>query len=374
MQCDNTTASLTAGKNERNSNLELLRIICMFFLIIHHCVVHGGSVWNATGLNWYIAWFFVPIGKICFNTFLAISAWFLVDKAFKSERFFKTWLQVFFYSIGGAALAFFLGLQMTWRDGFSALFPITGNSHGFAAAYLAFYLLTPFLSIVAKRIGKKPLAFLIIILLYFQVFSKGIAFITQYTQNLYSELQLFVLVYFIVLYFKKFGIKIFEKRTFNIIVVLISWVLLFVMMCLRRQSNNYIELFFSINNDESGIIYIISGCSLFFLFKNINIKTNIIINKIAGTTFGILLIHDHNFLRPLFWKNILHVQDWYLSSYFGLYLFLTSLTVFIVCALIELIRQIIFNNTIYKLQGMKKIFNKIDECLNYKEGVTIGKN
>lgn len=35
-------------KKTRNSNLELLRIISMFFSVAHHCCVHGfsGIVWE----------------------------------------------------------------------------------------------------------------------------------------------------------------------------------------------------------------------------------------------------------------------------------------------------------------------------------------
>ena len=362
-ECENKKMAKVISSG-RKSNIELLRIICMILLIAHHCVIHGGAINNEVGMNWFISWFLVPVGKICFVAFLAISSWFLVDKTFKSERFFKTWLQVLFYSLGGALLAFMLGAPMTWRNWFSAFLPITGNSHGFAAAYLAFYLTTPFLGMVAKKITKYQLIFLISILLYFQVFSKGVAFISQYAQILFSELQLFILIYFILLYFKKFGLGIFNSRVFNISVILVSWGILFILMCLRINTNNYIEFFFSINNDESGILYIISGCSLFFLFNSFNVPTIPWVNKVASTTFGILLIHDHNFLRISFWTQLLHVQDWHYSSNFILYLIITTIFVFTVCGIIDWLRQVLLERPIFKIKYLYKIFDKCDRILN----------
>lgn len=87
------------GTKERNSSVELLRIFCMFFLIIHHCVLHGGAVGMDICGNRNIALFFLPAGKIAFDAFLAISMYFLVDQTFRMNKFIKMWLLVLFYSV-----------------------------------------------------------------------------------------------------------------------------------------------------------------------------------------------------------------------------------------------------------------------------------
>ena len=131
-------------KTVRQSNFELLRIVCMIFLVAHHCCVHGG-VLNTDSPYRFFALIFLPIGKICFVAFVALSMWFLTEKSFKSSRFVKTWLEVFFYSVSFCLISFIfiprskLGMI---RGGLASLLPITGNSHGFASSYLLFYLLT----------------------------------------------------------------------------------------------------------------------------------------------------------------------------------------------------------------------------------------
>lgn len=50
-----------------------------------------------------------PGGKICFDAFIVLSVWFLIDQSFKIEHFFRTWILTLFYSITFAVVAFELG-------------------------------------------------------------------------------------------------------------------------------------------------------------------------------------------------------------------------------------------------------------------------
>lgn len=75
-------------KRQRETNIELCRIVSMVLIIMHHCATHGGGTNIDGSINKWIAYSFVPLGKICFNTFIAISMWFLVDSEFKFKKFF----------------------------------------------------------------------------------------------------------------------------------------------------------------------------------------------------------------------------------------------------------------------------------------------
>lgn len=68
-------------------------------IIAHHCVFHGGAVNMDPCANKWIALLILPDGKLCFNAFLAISMWFLVDQEFRAECFLKLWLETLFYSV-----------------------------------------------------------------------------------------------------------------------------------------------------------------------------------------------------------------------------------------------------------------------------------
>lgn len=324
---------------KRNSNFELMRIVCMFALICHHYVVHGGFLDPQNSSNRIVVLACLSIGKICFIAFLAVSSYFLADKPFKAERFVKIWLQVFFYSILFTGITQLLTGQITWRNAVSSLFPIIGNSHGFAAAYLAFYLVIPFLQKAIKEATRKQLLFLISILIYFQIISKGMGFIAQYQQYLYSELQLFILIYIIVVYLKRFPLPRLDSKLGGIALFAISWATMWGIYILNeRYPNPYIQFFFSINADESGIMYILGGIGLMMFFKNLSIKPHTTINYVASTTFGILLIHDHNFFRYPLWSKILHVQDGFGKGYFLFRMLIICLMVFITAMMIDICR------------------------------------
>lgn len=52
------------------------------------------------------------------------------------------------------------------------------------------------------------------------------------------------------------------------------------------------------------------------LFKNMNIKYNKVINFIASSTFGVLLIHaNSNTMRQFLWKDICNVVGSYNSNF-----------------------------------------------------------
>lgn len=355
-----------AGR-ERNSNIELCRIVCMLMIIAHHCVSHGGAAGMELCTNKYIAWFILPAGKFCFVAFLAISAWFLADKEFHMERFLKIWGMVFFYSFSFAAVSVLLGAQFTWRNWFSVLLPVTGNSHGFAASYLAFYLLVPFLNVIAKNITRIQLKWLAVLLFYFQVLSQVIGTVSGYYQPISSELLLFILCYFAALYLKRYPLSITSNSLIMAIVIIIVWMLVFGLYCWNLTSgadNLLCTLLLSLCRNESSILYLVGGYAIFFFFNSLRIPTIKIINKVASVTFGILLIHDHNFFRPILWRNIFRTTDWWYSEYFLLGVFLCTIIIFCAGMIIDIIRQKYLEKPLFTIKLVKNCCEKINRILN----------
>lgn len=358
------------NKVKRESNIELCRIVCMIMIIAHHCVIHGGGVYMDLCKNKYIAWAIFPGGKLCFDAFLAISAWFLVDQTFRTERFLKTWTAVFFYSVIFAIVSVIMGAEFTWRNWFSVLFPITGNSHGFAASYLAFYLLLPFLSIVSEKISRKQAKWLVILLFYYQVVSKIIGTVSGYFQPLNSEITLFVLCYFIALYLKRYPIKLLQNKLFLFGMLLFTWgsvFLIYICGNIYFPGNEWIGFLLSLCGDESSILFLVGGFVMFFLFKNIKIPNISIINKIARTTFGILLIHDHNFFRGYVWNNIFHTTEWWYSKYYIIRIGICVAIIFIFGMCVEFMRQYFIEKPLFSMKWIKKFSIRCDEILNMNE-------
>lgn len=353
----------------RLTNIELLRIICMLLIIAHHCIVHGGAAYMETCTNRIIGLILIPGGKICFNAFLAISTWFMVDQSFKMERFLKVWIQVLFYSVCFCTVAFFWGNPMTAKDWFSIFLPIAGNSHGFAASYLAFYLLMPFLKIITLNMSQKQAKLLVAFLLYFEVGTQLIGNATQYIQPISSELLLFILCYFIAYYLKKYPLKMQSSKVLMFSIFILCWIIVFAIVSLyllTTSENIVVNYLWRIVKDESSIINIVGGYALFFLFYNIKIPPIQIINKIAKHTFGVLLMHDNNFFRGVLWIQLIMTPNWYYSPKFLLYVLISTGGIFIVGVLIDALREHFLENFIFKLNCVKKFCIERDKIVNEK--------
>lgn len=358
------------NKTIRQSNFELLRIICMLMLVAHHCCVHGGIL-QTDSPNKYFALIFLPVGKICFVAFLTLSMYFLCEKQFKAERFIKTWLEVFFYSITFCVLSFIFVPRSTIsmiQGGVSALLPISGNSHGFASTYLLFYLLLPFVKKSVDGLEQKPLKFLIVILFYAQILEQIIMKFTRWVMPIYSLPTLFLFFYTFLLYLKRYSIRVLENKFFTGMIVILVWAFVYVTNYMAfKNGNRYLTFLNSFTVDESSLLYVIAGIALFFFFKEINIPQSKLINKIATCTFGVLLIHDHQFFRYALWQKIVKTQEWYYSDKYILYFVLVTLCVFITCSVFDFLRQI----TIEKLIMKSKLVNKATIKLNSLLGRTV---
>lgn len=76
--------------------------------------------------------------------------------------------------------------------------------------------------------------------------------------------------------------------------------------------------------------------SMFMLFKNIKIKQNKVINTIAASTFGVLMIHaNSDAMRTFLWQDLLRNTSYYNSPFLVVHAVVSVLLVYIVCVLID---------------------------------------
>lgn len=96
----------TARGDARNSSIELLRILSMFMILVHHLVVHNVVDYKAMDpgiFRFLLQFLFVSGGKVGVVIFFAISAWFLADAATDVKASFRRVLmlekEVLFYGV-----------------------------------------------------------------------------------------------------------------------------------------------------------------------------------------------------------------------------------------------------------------------------------
>ena len=342
-------------KKIRQSNFELMRIISMFFIVIWHIIVHGGLLNNTIGVNHFLIQLILCIIVVHVNSFILISGFFQYSKNFSLKKFLSVFNAAWFYKACIMIIFVVFGIiTISKWDFVETILPLD-IGYWFIATYLVLYLLSPFLNKVINNISKDEFQKLILIL--FICFSL-LPFITMQEElaNNGSNIINFVMLYFVGAYLSKYPIteeKIFKKMSnFKYKIVLLSIMLLMIVSNLlfwhfadyfSESSNNFISYLCDVYHNShllySNPIILIQSVCYFLLFSTFSFK-NKFINRISPLMFGVYLIHDNRNMRAEIynWLDVTS-SDYYNSTKLILYLFITGMIIFIVCALIEFIRQ-----------------------------------
>lgn len=356
---------------KRQSNFELLRLVAMFFIVVHHFSVHGiFPYWNGwtSGISYFntcTSEFLYLGGKVAVDIFVILTGYFMINSEFKLEKAINIYLKTFFYSILIMFACFIYGSHHISSILLNhSLFPIGSNSYWFISRYLFLYLLVPFINIFIKNTNSKMHLYLIIFLVFFW------SILQTFTRGYYNceSLGWFILLYIIGSYVKLYPKKIYNNVRINIFsilsVCLLSILIIFLFNYSHFTNVWKIVKYFS----EYSLIDLIIALNAIFIFKNISISSKII-NWTAKSTIAVYLIHDNEFVRPFLWQRLFHVVTYMNSKYFLLWIFGISLFIFIFCIFIDKMFNLIFNKVIIKLSySIKNYFNKfVNSTINLIE-------
>lgn len=333
----------------RNSNIELLRLICIFIIILHHLVLYSNiDIVNSYSINTFFYSLFMVGGKLGANCFFAITSYYLVLKSSKQinkNKIIKTHNIMLFYSV----LFLILGVVLKIRsistiDVLEGIFPLAYNSYWFVSSYILLLLFSPLLNIVIERINQSEFKKVLIILL--SILSIN-AFLPK--ADLLYDSQHFIVTIFIymvigyIIKFKKNKIdnrKLWLALIINILLIICSS---FIMIILGNflHLDLLMEHSFYLMSGES-IFMIIASISLFYLFLNKKEFRNRFVNYISTVTLDIYLIHMNHIIYLYIWNELFAINKLFDKPLFPLYSIIITIIVFAVCAIIGVIRQFIF--------------------------------
>lgn len=315
----------------RNSSFELLRIIAMLMIIGHHFVVHGGFL-DASTVNSWILTFLEFGGKFGVIIYLLISGYFMVTSKFTFRKLFKLWCQVWFYSVVLYVVSIFLpNFHFSARGLVVALLPVLMVEWWFVTYYIFLYLLSPFINKLVKVLSKSEYGWLIVLLLFLYTalrLSIGIS----------SIFLMFIIIYLIGGYLRLHPIKKMQK--FSILVP--CFIMLYLALNIAQYYLNY--HFF----ETDRLPMILCAVLLFMIFEKLNIKSKTI-NIISSATFGVYLIHDNLNISPYLWNEVFQNNSYGYSEYLLLYAFLVIVSVFVICAIIDLARKYLLERPLFKI-------------------------
>lgn len=368
-----------ATTKERQSNLEVLRIISMILIVMSHCdeIFGLSDLYSSTiGINKIITdWLHIG-GQIGVGCFVLISGYFMIEQNITVKKILKMTGQVWFYTIGIWCVwsIWQIGiLNNSWisclKGAKGAFFPILTSHYWFATAYVILMVLSPFFNKLIFSLNQNEYKNLLISVIGIFVILKG-GFPNIIPGMSDGRLMPVFIMYFIAGYIKRFRIEKKNNARRHLSIAVLFYFLLFTsfylitLLGVKFDSSSLINNRYFYRVLNSPLIVVIC-VELFLCMIEVNISNSMLVNKIASCTFGVYLIHCNNLMQGVLRKcfPIYKVQN---SLYIFIYSILAVITIYVVCTIIDFIRAI----TVGKLweeflsKYLKMIQSKIVHFLN----------
>ena len=306
----------------RNSGIELLKLIAIFIIIQNHVVQtlteylgfypSNEFVLSLTGYIESPQILLLAMmrfgGGLGNNIFFICSAWFLLDNnKIKKDKVQKMIADVWVISL------LLLIIMLIVRKGdipisllLKQFMPLTFENNWYITCYLLFYFIHPFLNTIIKSTSQKELFRLSfgMVLLYLVInFILGSHFFT-------SILIVWISIYFLLAYLKKYCIALMNDRKKNSLVLFLSVFLSALFFILTNYCSKTIGFLQNVLLHWVVLynpLLILASLSVFNLFRKSSQK-NKVINYISGLSLYIYLIHENMliryYIRPQIWQFI----------------------------------------------------------------------
>lgn len=354
---------MTAVSKRRNSAMEILRIIAMFFIIYSHFIPHGATEVLVPELS--LNSFFCltsDIGNIGVVIFVILSGYFSIHSSFRVKKVFQLISQVVFYSVIIYIFTLATGIQeFNLKNAIMSLFPTSSQLYWFFTSYIILYIFSPFINKMLNGFSQSTHLKLIIIMLVLWCIAPTFTGMSFWG----NEITQFVMFYCIGAYLRKYPDNLINKNS-TIISVTCAFLLIASPLVILKIGEylpgaaTYATHFF--NRDS---VLVIGLCAaLVSLCSKIKPFYSKALNTVAACTFGIYLIHDNRFFRTFMWQEIFNADEYIKSPAVVLYIFLSTVIIFAVCCVIELLRKNIIEKPTMKLYDT--IENKVKTKFNKK--------
>jgi hypothetical protein len=254
------------------------------------------------------------------------------------KKFLKLLLEIEFYKVVIYLIFLLSGYSpFTLMAFIKAMLPVYGIGTGFTGSYLVFFLFIPYLNRLIQAMDEREHRRLIVLCIIvdsvLQTFLKA--------PQAFTYVGLFMMLYFISSY-----IRLYPKALFDngkvwgcvvLITLLLSW--LSVLFCgfIYHMTGRKILYYFV--NDSNKLLAVITAVSAFMFFKNLKMKYHPVINVVAGSAFGVLMIHaNSDTMRQWLWRDVLDNVGAFNSEYFVVHAVVSVVAVYAVCTLIDMVR------------------------------------
>lgn len=246
-------------EKQRNSTIELLRILCILMIVFMHLV----GIWWDYCDNLFDKEFVIFVNSLCncaVTIFMLISGYYGIR--FNLRKIVQFEMMVIFYSILFIFMQYSLIGGVGMKEMVKSVFPLLTSKYWFYTAYVIIFFVSPYIHLLVNFLNKKEFKILIGILLFFYVLSPTVIQLGVVNDSGKGVYNMF-LVYLIGRYIGVYGVNWLDKITakrallYSIVMLAVTFIL-----------NNFMVFSSSIVNRVSTYcfsLYVISSSMLPFI-------------------------------------------------------------------------------------------------------------
>lgn len=344
--------------SKRESNFELLRIICMLLIIWGHLINKYSVNEPILGVTYLETRFLKSFTIVAVNVFILISGYFSIS--FKLPRILKLGQQTWFYSITLLILTISFGWHSISYYDITYFVPIFSKRYWFITIYVILYILSPCLNKLALSISKNHFKSILFIGFFIIYVWHTLSFILNFSRPIDDAgygIPNFIYLYLFGRYIKLHG-NVYTIKQNSLFLFFIIGILLFIF-----QLTYSIILGFSFTAlfSYNTIFVFLESVALFIFFTKLNIGYNPFINGWAKYCLAVYVIHEHPIFKNLIYDflQITHISPiWFIP-----YSLFVSIIMYFTFALVEQVRLYFFDNIENKINNrimQTKIAQKIE--------------
>lgn len=307
----------------RNSNIELLRLLCIVMIISMHVFGLFSSNLETAGLA--ALSINNAVCNMAVSIFMLISGYYGIH--FSKNKLLGLWNIAFFWSIALIAI----DVDHSTKNLFRSFFPVLTGKYWFLTTYIILFFLAPYIEKMLNQIPKNQFQFLIGTLLLFFTFAPSFLMI-EIMHDSGKGIMNMLTVYLIGRYMAFYGLPKKLSGQSGRIILLISITTIAMIDFIVEFK---LESHFQMLSRDNSLLILLGSTTVFTMVMQIRPRTVIWINTLANYVFPIYVIQGvlyKHALVPEEMSSILYVMVW-----------LNSIAITLIALFMEFLRRLLLN-------------------------------
>lgn len=334
---ENALSSSLPAQRRRASNMEALRVLAMFFVLVVHADFSAlgypsiGNLTQHTGERTFLS-LVEYLAVVCVDVFVMLSGWFGIRARWQGVA--RLLFQVLFVTT--VVIAGFAVYEGGWPDDLDKLWE-SYFGYWFVYAYLMLYLLSPVLNAFVERASRRE--FLAVLVAFFVVQTLGMRQLSGVFNHGYGTLS-FIGLYLLARYLR---LHVAPRLTVPNAVLLMGYVccalvqLLLLLIIALSGDKECLHEFNQLSTNYTNPFIILGAAFLLLFFSRLQFSSRLI-NWLATGSLSVYVLHQNLLARPVFKETVQQLHKEHDLLTFALLTLLFLMGVYLTAVLVDQVR------------------------------------